>query len=541
MAIRDVELRIGQRDYAALDDRMLVLDFQAGDPEAFVEIHRRYGGLARRVCGRFLRNPQDVEEAFQETMVRVFQGLHRFNGRYALQPWVARIATNVSLDHVRAAARRPPVEEGSIHDDEWPDMADGPEEAYERLVQRDLVLSVLEDMPQNHRAALVLRELDGRSHREIATALGITPSQAKALIHRAKGSFRRGWLRAAAERGGFAGIAFLPLLWLLKAGDLARRLVDRAGQATTQAVQVATPEVVTAAASSPAATTTATGLAERLVAAGVTLVLAGGVTVAAVKSEPDRAAPVDRATPIETQSASPSPAAVVPVPPAAASDEPARSADRSRDPAPAREREGREEGEGRDQEPQAAAETSEPAEAPSPASAPGDPAPTEPPTAPVIPPAPAWTFSFVTAGLSVESCGCDTTPRLVTSSSKGTPSEGVSFAQEVEGAVFDAGDDPTWPFWLSFSGSAGPNGGRLRAELMLASAGGLFWYEANGNIVETTENADGSVVYDFVGAFSLRPDQQPVAGIPRMGRISVSLGVWADGVVYLGSVALDGS
>jgi len=90
--------------YAALDDRLLVLDFQAGNPQAFVEIHHRYGPLARRVCQRFLPNPHDGDEAFQETMIRVYQGLYRFNGRYALQPWVARIAENVSLAMRRGRA-----------------------------------------------------------------------------------------------------------------------------------------------------------------------------------------------------------------------------------------------------------------------------------------------------------------------------------------------------------------------------------------------------------------------------------------------------
>jgi RNA polymerase sigma-70 factor (ECF subfamily) len=80
--------------YAELDDRMLVLDFQAGQVEAFVEIHHRYTGLTRHVCGRFLKNHQDVDEALQETWIRIFQGLHRFNGRYELQAWVSRIATN---------------------------------------------------------------------------------------------------------------------------------------------------------------------------------------------------------------------------------------------------------------------------------------------------------------------------------------------------------------------------------------------------------------------------------------------------------------
>ncbi|HYT78608.1 MAG TPA: sigma factor, partial [Actinomycetota bacterium] len=96
MATRVSELgngvaRGGLGTYADLDDRMLVLDFQAGNEGAFSEIHRRYCGLARHVCQRILRNAEDADEATQEAMLRVYQGLNRFNGRYALQPWVARI------------------------------------------------------------------------------------------------------------------------------------------------------------------------------------------------------------------------------------------------------------------------------------------------------------------------------------------------------------------------------------------------------------------------------------------------------------------
>ena len=88
MVIRVPDQRKTPGGYAALDDRLLVLDFQAGNPQAFVEIHNRYGALARHVCQRFLPQQQDADEAFQETMIRVFQGLYRFNGRYALQPWI---------------------------------------------------------------------------------------------------------------------------------------------------------------------------------------------------------------------------------------------------------------------------------------------------------------------------------------------------------------------------------------------------------------------------------------------------------------------
>src|SRR5829696_1552043 len=102
MATRTTDIKTAVASYAELDDKMLVLDFQAGQPAAFVEIHRRYGALAKHVCRRVLPNPNDADEAFQETMIRVFQGLFRFNGQYALQPWIARIATNVALDQIRS-------------------------------------------------------------------------------------------------------------------------------------------------------------------------------------------------------------------------------------------------------------------------------------------------------------------------------------------------------------------------------------------------------------------------------------------------------
>ena len=119
MATRVTDLRT-EGDYQVLDDRLLVLDFQAGQPQAFVEIHRRYGPLAKHVCTRFLPNRHDADEAFQETMIRVFQGLYRFNGRYALQPWVARIAKNVSLDILRGYARRPKTDHSAPASDELP-------------------------------------------------------------------------------------------------------------------------------------------------------------------------------------------------------------------------------------------------------------------------------------------------------------------------------------------------------------------------------------------------------------------------------------
>src|SRR5919108_6593305 len=88
-------------------DRELVLAFQAGDQDAYDEIYRRCRPVVESISRRLLKNPDDAQEASQETMLRVLQALPRFNGRYLLQAWAARIATNVCLDALRARTRSP--------------------------------------------------------------------------------------------------------------------------------------------------------------------------------------------------------------------------------------------------------------------------------------------------------------------------------------------------------------------------------------------------------------------------------------------------
>jgi RNA polymerase sigma-70 factor (ECF subfamily) len=536
VATRVTDLRT-EGDYRVLDDRLLVLDFQAGQPQAFVEIHRRYGPLAKHVCSRFLPNRHDADEAFQETMIRVFQGLHRFNGQYALQPWIARIATNVSLDQIRTRARRPQVED-SIEDHEHGDPADGPEEMVERLVERDLVISVLSGLPESHRTALVLREMEGRSHKEIALALDITPAQAKALIHRAKGSFRRRWLLAVTERGGLAGIALLPLIWMLRVADGARRIADKVGGQATQVAQAATPELVTSAASSPATVSAAASMTERVVAAGMTILVAGGVTVGAatiVKSRGDREqgqraeAPAAVVVPVVTESpaAEPSPTAVGPE-----RVEPSRTKPPKEEP----------EDPGTVVVPPVEDPAETPAEDPSPGAdpSPSDDPSTSPTPDPTVVPAPAWSYAFTVSTESVESCDCPA------SSYSGPPrvergDGGFRFSRVITGAAVDAVGDPTWPFYLLQEAQVGPSvagGGSLEYRFGLGSGAGEFLYGGAAGLVETVEHENGSTTYRFEGTYSLSSPSTPLAGLPFRGFVAASVSVWEDGTFYAGSFSL---
>ncbi len=180
----------------SLEDKELTLAFQSGDEGAYQAIYERYSTRVHSVCRRMLGNPQDAQEAAQESFLRVYQALGRFNGRYQLGAWITRIATNVCLDHLRSRARRPvdvaPLEVVELDEDRHL-TDDDPEFLAIRNAEGRRVRKVLSKLPPLHRAAIVLRDFEGLSYSEVAVALQLSECQVKALIHRARQNFKRSW------------------------------------------------------------------------------------------------------------------------------------------------------------------------------------------------------------------------------------------------------------------------------------------------------------------------------------------------------------
>ena len=180
----------------SVDDKEMALAFQRGDRDAYRAIHDRYEERVQRVCRRMLSKREDAQEAAQETFLRVYLALGKFNGRYQLGAWITRIATNVCLDQIRSRSRRP-VEPMPLEDLE-PDLVASrsdadPEAVVVRNAESRRVRKVLLGLPPLHRAAIVLRDFEGLSYAEVAVVLGLSECQVKALIHRARKGFRRSW------------------------------------------------------------------------------------------------------------------------------------------------------------------------------------------------------------------------------------------------------------------------------------------------------------------------------------------------------------
>ncbi|MEA2448011.1 MAG: hypothetical protein QOK47_1648, partial [Actinomycetota bacterium] len=197
------------------EGKALVLRFKAGDTAAYDAIYERYMARVNGICRRMLIDPHDVQEASQEAFLRVYQALGRFNGRYELGAWIARITTNVCLDNLRSRSRRP-KEMAPLEAIDLELALEGEPETPETLIIRNAegrrVRKVLASLPPLHRAAIVLRDFEGLSYVEIAGALQITESQVKALLHRARGRFKRDWSSLAS--------IFLPVKLLQRLKDV---------------------------------------------------------------------------------------------------------------------------------------------------------------------------------------------------------------------------------------------------------------------------------------------------------------------------------
>lgn len=191
------DVRVLEHFPTSPEDRDLTLAFQRGEKGAYQAIYDRYAPKVRSICYRLLNHPEDAKEAAQESFLRIYQALGRFNGHYQLGPWISRITTNVCLDHLRAGRRRPsdptPIED-LLHAPSGPPDTTDPAWMTVQAASDRRVMNQVAALPPRHRAALILRDLEGHSYAEVADQLELTEGQTKSLIHRARKGFRREWL-----------------------------------------------------------------------------------------------------------------------------------------------------------------------------------------------------------------------------------------------------------------------------------------------------------------------------------------------------------
>lgn len=177
-------MRLGTCEAAPEGDEVDVRAALAGDMRAFEALYRRHAGRVHGVIWRLVGGLQArAEDLVQETFVRAWQRLETFRHESRFSTWLHRLAVNTALMDLRAARSRP---EGHME----PDDATGPGAHEESPGLRLDLEQAVARLPPRARAVLVLHDIEGWQHQEIAAELGMAVGTSKAQLHRARALLR---------------------------------------------------------------------------------------------------------------------------------------------------------------------------------------------------------------------------------------------------------------------------------------------------------------------------------------------------------------
>jgi RNA polymerase sigma-70 factor (ECF subfamily) len=194
-ALREIEgiARMGERNL----DQELVERVQQGEKGAFDILVRRYEHKLVNVISRYIRDPSEVHDVAQEAFIKAYRALPNFRGDSAFYTWLYRIAINTAKNHLVASSRRPPGDDVDAQDAEQFEADSGLKEyaTPERLaLSSELATTIqaaIDELPEELRTAIVLRELDGLSYDEIAAAMECPIGTVRSRIFRARDAIER--------------------------------------------------------------------------------------------------------------------------------------------------------------------------------------------------------------------------------------------------------------------------------------------------------------------------------------------------------------
>ncbi len=177
----------------------LVEQCRRGDAQAFARLVALHEGMVFNLAARLLGDPEEARDAAQEVFLQVYRNLGRFEGRSTLKTWIYRMVVNHCRNRQRWWRRRrkdrscpidamTPAEEARLA--EQGPRGEGPDERLERRERARAVQSALLRLSFEHRAVLLLREVEGLSCEEIAGTLALPQGTVKSRLSRARDALR---------------------------------------------------------------------------------------------------------------------------------------------------------------------------------------------------------------------------------------------------------------------------------------------------------------------------------------------------------------
>ncbi|TVP42413.1 MAG: sigma-70 family RNA polymerase sigma factor [Gemmatimonadales bacterium] len=198
-AVGTVPARDTRKELGALGDSDVVQQFLDGEQRAFGELVRRYDTRLLNFVYRTVGDRERAQDLVQETFVRVYRHLHRFDQSKKFSTWIYTIAGNLAKNELRNRSRNPLVLFQTIKKNwdadhrplEWEDETTMPDDLFRKRHLREKVEEAVQQLPEHHRLVFVLREIEGRSYEEIAEITETNLGTVKSRLNRARNNFAR--------------------------------------------------------------------------------------------------------------------------------------------------------------------------------------------------------------------------------------------------------------------------------------------------------------------------------------------------------------
>ncbi len=177
---------------AKRSDAALVKRVQQGDKQAFNLLVLKYQTKIVNLVMRYVRDPDEANDVAQEAFLKAYRALPRFRGDSAFYTWLYRIAVNTAKNYLVAAKRRPVEYDLDLQDPEQYDMQarlkdiDSPERVIMKDEVQRTINEAIQDLPEDLRTAIVLRELEGMTYEEIAETMECPVGTVRSRIFRAR-------------------------------------------------------------------------------------------------------------------------------------------------------------------------------------------------------------------------------------------------------------------------------------------------------------------------------------------------------------------
>jgi len=171
-------------------EKALIEKCQSGQVEAFEELILGYEKKAYNIAYKIVRNEQDAMDASQEAFIKVYKSIHNFKFQSSFSTWLYRIVMNAALDMQRKNKNKT-LSLNEMYDDgkekiELVDTNDTPEEYLERKISKEIVIKGIQQLEEDHKTAIILRDVEGFKYNEIAEILSCSTGTVKSRISRGR-------------------------------------------------------------------------------------------------------------------------------------------------------------------------------------------------------------------------------------------------------------------------------------------------------------------------------------------------------------------